>query len=69
MAFNIRNVIDAMLAKYEHMEPSALKVDEERMASNLLDILEGHIAGNTEVYESLDVEECKFYICITYFAY
>lgn len=69
MACNIRNVIDVMLAKCEHMEPSTLNADEKGMACNLLDILEGHVAGDTEVFESLDVDECKLGGCSTYFTH
>lgn len=60
MAFNVRNVVDHVLSKYQHLEPSTLKTEEERIASNIIDILEGHIAGNAEVFETLDVDECEF---------
>lgn len=57
MAVNIKNILVAVNAKFENMVETVITSEEEKIADDVIEMLEGFAFGYTEIDEILEIDE------------
>lgn len=57
MEINLKNVVNYLALKCEHIAETELTAEERNIGDNLWEIMNGYCHGHTEVFESLDFDQ------------
>lgn len=60
MSVNIKNILNILDQKYDQLQPTVLTEEENAIANNIIEILEGYRSNLVEIDEFLDYDEGIF---------
>lgn len=60
MSVNIKNILLLLNEKYGHLQQTEPNQEENNMAENVSDILEGYSLNRVDIVESLEYDDCMW---------
>lgn len=63
MSVNIKNILNVLNEKYQQLQSSVLTEEENGIANNMIEILEGYRSNLVEIDEFLDYDEGILIYC------
>lgn len=60
MSVNIKNILNILDQKYDQLQPTVPTEEENTIANNIIEILEGYRSNQVEIDEFLDYDEGIF---------